>query len=136
MKLLDSNGKSVTISKSHEYLIDWGRDSRSKFQTSVKEFLRPRWKFDMVFEEFPVPKTRMSLDFFNKTQMIAIEVQGAQHLRYVSHFHGQHNYKFLQQLKRDHQKSEFCSRFGVKLVEIYPEDELTEELFKRFGVDI
>lgn len=137
MKLLDlKTGREVSVPKLSSYMINWHGKGKSKFQDSVKAFLYNYWRNDFVFEEFPVPRTRLSLDFFNRTKMIAVEVQGAQHTKYIPHFHGQHNYKFLTQLKRDEEKQRFCERFGVRLVEIYPSDIVDEDLFRRFDVEL
>ena len=36
------------------YLIKWDEKSRSKIQAEVKHFLKPFWKAQVVYEEFPV----------------------------------------------------------------------------------
>lgn len=136
MKLRDSNGRETLIHKPELYAIKWDGKCRSKFQSKVREFLRPYWKTHMVFEEFPIPHSRLSIDFFNWTRKVAVEVQGEQHLKYNKFFHGNHRLKYLQQLKRDDKKLEFCERFGIVLVEIYPTDILSEDLFKSFGVSL
>lgn len=134
MKLTSPSGKIFNLSKPQRYFVDWNKKSRSKFQFNVKKFLERYWKRDMVFEEFPIPKTRMTLDFFNFSTNVAIEVQGSQHLHYNKFFHGNTNYKYLTQLKRDQYKFDFCSDFGIVLIEIYSEEELTEEFFRKNGV--
>lgn len=48
--------------------IKWRGKSRSKLQLTVKNFLEPYWKNHIVFEEFPVYGTRMSVDFLNATK--------------------------------------------------------------------
>lgn len=136
MKLISTSGKEFSLSKPQKYFVDWDKKSRSKFQFGVKQFLYKYWNRDIVFEEFPVPHTRMTLDFFNFSTNVAIEVQGQQHLHYTKFFHGNNNYKYLTQLKRDQYKFDFCKDFGIVLVEIYPDDEITEELFKKQGVTL
>lgn len=91
---------------------------------------------DIVFEEFPVPKTRLSVDFLNHSKGIVVEVQGNQHIKYVKHFHGGRRTKYLEQLKRDELKYKFCEANNFVLVEIYESDILSAELFKRFGVEL
>ena len=71
----------------------------------------------------------MSLDFYNANKRIAIEVQGAQHTKYVKHFH-KNRYKFLDQLKRDQKKLDFCEINDIKLVEIYPNDTVDQSFFE------
>lgn len=133
MKLVNSDGKTIPISHPEKYSVKWKSKSRSKFQERVKNLLEPYWKYHIVFEEFPVPFTRMSLDFFNYSLNIAIEVQGSQHLGYNKFFHGGNNYKYLTQMKRDIHKLNFCESFGIKLIEIYPNDELSTDLLKKMG---
>lgn len=121
------------LKNAKKYLIKWRGKSRSKFQSSVKEFLHPYWKDDIVFEEFKIVGTRMTFDLYNANKKIAIEVQGAQHTKYVKFFHGS-RLKYLQQLKRDDKKFRFCEINDIKLVEIYPNDLVDVDLFLSFGV--
>mgnify|MGYP006979372245 CR=1 FL=1 len=75
---------SKNVSK---YMINWDEGSRSKLQYRVKQFLKPFWCYQMVFEEFPVYGTRMEVDILNATKKIAIEVNGPQHKKYNEFFH-------------------------------------------------
>lgn len=133
MKFFTLYGKYKPVRNSYRYKIDWNKNSRSKFQTQVKKILYDFWNFDLVYEEFPVVGTRLSLDFFNYNKNIAVEVQGAQHLRYVEHFH-RNKSNFLHQIKRDNKKLEFCELNSIKLIEIYPDDELSSANFAKFFV--
>ena len=134
MKLVSPSGRVFNISKPQRYLVQWDKPSRSKFQFHAKKFLQRYWKNDVVFEEFPVPHTKLTLDFFNFSTNVAIEVQGIQHRKYSKFFHGNTNYKYLDQLKRDQYKFDFCEEFGIVLVEIYSEEEFTEDFFKKQGI--
>jgi len=134
MLIKDIYGKECRITKPYKYTIDWEKDSISKFQTRVKFFLAKYWKSCIVFEEFRVPRTRLSVDLFNYTDKIVVEVQGQQHLSYSKFFHGETKHKFLQQLKRDEDKRRFCDANGFKLVEVYPNDKINKELFERQDV--
>jgi len=127
-------GSSKRVKTPKKYLIQWNGQSRSKLQFSVKKFMEPYWNTDIVFEEFPIAGTRMSFDFYNSNKNIAIEVQGGQHLKYTPFFHGKSKSTFLQQIRRDNDKQKFCELNGIKLVEIYPDDNLSLDLFKSFGV--
>ena len=128
MKFFDASGRSRNLKNAKKYLIDWDKPSRSKFQTCVKEFLRPYWKNDIVFEEFRVVGSRLTLDFYNANKKIAVEVQGAQHTKYVKFFH-KNRLKYSEQLKRDEKKLEFCKANNIKLAEIYPQDKINASLF-------
>ncbi|MDB4587562.1 hypothetical protein N9098_00345 [bacterium] len=127
-------GSTKRVKKPKNYMVKWEKPSRSKMQFGVKEFVKNYWFNDVVFEEFPIVGTRMSLDLYNANKNIAIEVQGAQHLKYTPFFHGKSKTTFLSQIRRDNDKQEFCKLNDIKLVEIYPEDKLSVDLFKTFGV--
>jgi hypothetical protein len=129
MKFFDCNGKIRNLKNAKKYLINWDTNSRSKFQKSVKDFLKPYWQNDIVFEELKVVGSRLSLDFYNANKKIAIEVQGQQHTKFVKHFHG-NRLKFLDQLKRDKKKLDFCENNGIKLVEIYYKNEIHASFFE------
>jgi hypothetical protein len=133
MKFKTLDGKDRTLKNAKSYIINWDNKSKSKFQFEVKKYLKKYWSGDVVFEEIKVVGTRLSLDFFNATKKVAIEVQGHQHFKYVKFFHG-NRVNFLNQIKRDFKKIEFCELNNIKLVEIYPNDELCKSLFERFGV--
>ena len=135
MKFKTLDNKERTIKNVRNYIIDWEGKSRSKFQFSVKKFLQPYWKGDVVFEELKIVGTRLSLDFYNANKKVAIEVQGQQHFKFVKFFHGS-RVNFLSQIKRDVKKIDFCEMNSINLVEIYPKDELSVELFKNFGVHL
>ena len=89
----------------------------------------PYWEHDIVFEEFRIVGTRLSLDFYNANKKIAIEVQGGQHIKYVKHFHG-NRLKYVDQLKRDKKKLDFCEINDINLVEIYPKDVVNASFFE------
>ena len=127
-------GSSKRVKKPKNYLINWNSSSRSKIQYETKQYLRKFWSQDIVFEEFPIAGTKMSLDFYNSNKNVAVEVQGNQHLKYTPFFHGKSKSNFLHQIKRDDEKKEFCELNNIKLVEIYPNDKLSKKLFKNFGV--
>ena len=129
MKFIDAYGKQRNLKNAKKYLIDWKKPSRSKFQTAVKKFLYPYWKNDIVFEEFRVVGSRLSLDFYNANKKIAVEVQGAQHTKYVKFFH-KNRFKYSDQLKRDEKKLDFCTANDIKLAEVYPKDVVTASLFE------
>lgn len=133
MKFKTLSGSIAELRNAKKYLVDWNGKSKSKFQLSVRDFLYPYWKSDIVFEEFKLVGTRLSFDLYNANKKIAIEVQGAQHTKYVKFFHG-NRMKYLEQLKRDDKKFRFCEINDINLVEIYPNDKICEDLFESFGV--
>ena len=134
MKFKTLTGAVRTIPKVKNYLIDWEGKSRSQIQKATKDFLKDYWGKHVVFEEFPVAGTKMSLDFYNANKKIAIEVQGQQHTKYTPFFHGNNKYNYINQLRRDQEKQNFCEINNIQLVEIYSTDELTKDFFKKLGV--
>ena len=126
-------GKRRRLKKPIKYLIDWEKVSRSQLQTKVKIFLKVFWDGDVVFEEFPVVGSRLTLDFYNATKNIAIEVQGKQHTKYNKFFHKGNKMNYLHQLKRDDEKLAFCDLNLIKLVEVHEGqvdfDELHRSIF-------
>jgi hypothetical protein len=127
MRFKTLTGSTKRLSKPHKYRIQWAEPSRSKMQKQVKDLLMPHWQRHVVFEEFPITGTRMTLDFYNANKKIAIEVQGRQHNNYVPHFHANNKANFLSQKRRDVQKKDFCRLNDIRLIEIFPEDKLTEK---------
>lgn len=121
MRLKDIRGNS-RYKNVRKKAIDWDGKSRSKFQEEVKSLLRSFWYGDVVFEEFPVYGTRYTLDFYNARRNIAIEVQGKQHTRYIKHFHNQNRQNFIDQLKKDDVKRQFCEINNIELIEIMEEE--------------
>jgi hypothetical protein len=134
MRFKTLTGATRTVKKAKNFLIDWDGKSRSKIQYNAKQFLKKYWSNHIVFEEFPVAGTKLSLDFYNANKKIAVEVQGKQHTKYVPFFHGKNKINYLNQLKRDRDKLNFCELNDIQLVEIYDGDELSEKLFESFGV--
>tara|TARA_R110001592_G_scaffold43363_1_gene140569 strand:+ start:80 stop:481 length:402 start_codon:yes stop_codon:yes gene_type:complete len=128
LKFLTLYGKEKPLRSPHKYKIKWNGKCRSKFQAEVRKYIYKYWKYDAVYEEFRVIGTQLSLDFYNHTKKIAIEVQGAQHLKFVKHFH-KTRANFVRQLRRDDKKIDFCEMNSIELLLIYPEDELSEEYF-------
>tara|TARA_A100001515_G_C4473481_1_gene177644 strand:+ start:142 stop:447 length:306 start_codon:yes stop_codon:yes gene_type:complete len=99
----------------------------------VKKFIKKYWDQDVVFEEFPVIGSRLSLDFYNANKKIAIEVQGQQHVKYIEFFH-RNRLNYLEQLKRDEKKEKFCEINNITLVTIYQNDIIDKHLFESQGV--
>lgn len=135
MEFLSLNKKKKRCKNLRKHLVDWSGTSRSKFQFQVKKFLQKYWNENIVFEEFPIVGTRLTLDFYNANKKIAIEVQGRQHTKFIEFFH-QNRMNFLHQLKRDEQKERFCELNDIKLVTIYEGEEVDIALFESQGVTL
>jgi hypothetical protein len=136
MKFKTVAGKERLIKNAKNYLIDWDAKSKSNIQWRVKQFLCPYWKRDVVFEELRVVGTRLSLDLYNANRKIAVEVQGRQHQQFNKFFHNNNRHQWLDQLRRDDIKLKFCLTNGIKLVEIYEDDEISSALFTRYDITL
>ena len=131
MTFLCTNGRERKIKNVSKYLIDWESDCKSGIQKNVKNQLKDYWFADVVFEEFPVAGTRLSLDFYNSTQKIAVEVDGNQHYRYNKFFHSNSRQNILHQLKRDEKKEYFCDINQIKLIRVLESDVLDSEKYPK-----
>lgn len=127
-------GREQKMRNPTKYLIKWDKKCRSKLQKKVKDLLYKHWKADVVFEEFPVLGSRMTIDFYNANKNIAIEVDGMQHYKYNKFFHSNSKHKFLEQLKRDEQKELFCESNSIKLIRIMENEKIDEELLKKLKI--
>jgi len=136
MKFKTLHGSFKRVPKIKNYLIDWDASSRSKIQFKVKQFLKDYWSNNVVFEEFPVAGTKLSFDFYNASKSIVIEVQGVQHRKYVPYFHKGNKINYLDQIRRDKQKIEFCKINAINFFEIYDSDEINKDLFINLGLDL
>lgn len=136
MEFKTIDGKLKRVKNLKKRIINWDASSRSKRQKLVKDFLKDYWYHHVTFEEFPVVGTRLSLDFYNANKKVAVEVQGSQHTKYNKFFHGGYKNNYLEQLKRDQMKAEFCEINDIILVEIYDSDTVNELLFKKFDVTL
>jgi|TARA_R100000008_G_C3514961_1_gene130818 hypothetical protein len=136
MEFKTIHGQVKRVKNIKKRIIDWEAPSRSKRQREVKKFLKKFWQSHVVFEEFPVAGTRLSIDIYNANKKIAIEVQGSQHTKYNKFFHGGHRNNYLEQLKRDEMKFKFCELNDIQLVEIYDSDVINISLFKKFDITL
>ena len=122
MILLDMNGKKVKANINTR-LFSSEAQSRSMFQHAAGEELIKRFPLESVLEEWTIPGSKMSLDFFIPTRMIAIEVQGEQHEKFSPFFHGS-RYKFVMQQNRDYYKKEWCEKNNITLIFINDKKEI------------
>jgi hypothetical protein len=134
---ITNKGKKKNINL-EKYKIDWDGKSLSKFQFQVKQFLRPYWDKNNVYEEVLVAGTRMHIDLYNKDKSIAIEIDGAQHDDFSEFFHQGSRTVYRNQIVRDEKKEEFCRLNHIDLVRIKPGDlkNLSKEWFLERGASI
>jgi hypothetical protein len=138
VRLYNIKGRLVSRTVSR-YLIKWDGKSRSKVQFKVKQFLKPFWKNQICYEEFPVFGSLLKVDILNATRKIAVEVHGNQHETFNKFFHENSRINFLKSISRDNAKFQWLTTNGFNLIEIYETevDELTVGFFqKKFGINL
>lgn len=138
MRLYNIYGKLAKKSVS-KYFIDWDSKSRSIAQFNVKQFLKPYWAGQIVYEEFPVYGSLLKVDFLNATKKIAIEVNGPQHNTFNPFFHNNSRVDYLKGIKRDYQKRVWLEKNNFILMEINTNEikDLSLDFFsKTFGISI
>lgn len=134
MNFLTTTGKTKKVKNIHKYFINWNKPCRSKVQKKIKDLLYEHWVADIVFEEFPVVGTRLTLDFYNANKKIAIEVDGNQHYKFNKFFHSNSRQNFLSQLQRDEKKEYFCEINQIRLVRILESDNINHDLLKQLQI--
>lgn len=98
----------------------------SKYQSSISTELYTRFGFLRIQENkrpgwlITDRGERLELDFYLPEMQIAVEVQGAQHYKYIPHFHKDFS-EFTSQVRRDQAKKSLCDKEGIALLEIYDE---------------
>ena len=136
--MFDIGGRLMNRNVS-SYVIDWDKRSRSIVQYRVKQFLRPYWFTQIVFEEFPVFGTRLKVDILNATLKVAVEVNGNQHETYNPFFHRGNPANYLKGFQNDEKKFRWLKRNGYKLLEINENEVgfLNREFFlTKFGITL
>ena len=131
MTFKDVNGRSKVVKAAWKYRVDWDRTCRSKLKKRVKDLLKECWEYDLVYEEFPVAGTRLTIDIYNASRKIAVETQGRAHTSFNKHFHNNSKQNFLHQIKRDFHKVQFCEINNIRLVEIFEGEKLDRALLER-----
>lgn len=127
LKTLQGRKRKLNI---RDYLVQWRGASLSKFQRNVKLFLEPYWSKKMIGEEVPMVGSKMRFDLFNATDKIVVEVMGEGHTDPEFYLH-ESAVDYLNQLRRDAKKADWCELNGYTLVEVFPGDmPLTPEFFK------
>lgn len=117
-----------------KYRINWDKKSRSKPQFQIKQFLKPYWEKQIVFEELRLPKNLLYCDILNATIKVAIEYHGVGHFEngFNKFFHKTHS-AYLRAIQRDAEKAKILEANGYQLIELYPDD--LEKLSPKFFLE-
>lgn len=119
MKFLTLSGREIRIDLIPSRYPVRSRDhSRSAGQFCLgRQVQQVYGRQAVILEEFPIPETRLSLDFYLPHHNLAFEFQGVQHDKYIQHFHGDRE-GFERQLKRDARKRQWCALNDITLIEV------------------
>jgi hypothetical protein len=79
--------------------------------------LRALYKSAAILEEFSIPGSKLSLDFYIPSFRVAFEFQGEQHDQFNAFFHKDKT-DFVKQSQRDQNKKDWCKLNSIKLIEI------------------
>jgi very-short-patch-repair endonuclease len=127
MKLYDINGELVqTDIRPSNKPVKF--KSRSILQGKVGEKLQELYPRDTILEDFTIPGSRLSVDFFLPKREMVIEIDGIQHSEYTPFFHGPLSTSggYGKQVSRDRQKEGWCSMNGFKLIRIEKDEDLDQ----------
>lgn len=128
MKLKTLDGRMV----SRQFTGDrYGLKSRDKCKSESQyllgQLLKRIYPGYVICEEFVIPDTRLSIDFFIPALGIIFEFDGSQHAKYNSFFHSSKK-AFEAQVGRDHTKEEWCAINNFRIVRVTNKNISKEEL--------
>ena len=124
MKLLDENGNKVTVAlRASKNPIR--EKSKSKFQKEIYGYLKEKFPNYIILEEWRIPRSRLSFDFFIPDLDLLIECQGEQHRKFVKFFHGEMQ-GFIDQKRRDKRKKDWAEMNDFELLCVFTLKELKE----------
>ena len=123
MKFKTLSNKEVSIEiKPSDYPIRSLDDCRSKGQFKLGQLLQEFYgSHAIILEDFILPETKLSLDFFLPHYKLAFEMQGIQHFQFSKFFHGDIT-GYIKQKKRDANKRHWCELNEIVLFEIQEKD--------------
>lgn len=116
-----SNGK-LKWHCDNSYRIDWNRKAPSKIAQTFKDFLYKNFRFNILYEEYRIPRTLLKIDFLDATKKIAYEISGEQHREFNKFFYNNSRSNYLNAIKRDVKKAKFLELNHYKLLELFEED--------------
>lgn len=127
LKMFDLNGKFVSVDvRPSSYPIRGV--SKSKLQGLTAEKLQELYPLEPLLEEFNVPGSKMTVDFFLPKMGLIVEVDGIQHDQHSPFFHGDRRVskKYAGQIYRDNQKEVWAENNGFRIVRVKTEKDLEE----------
>lgn len=135
---LNNSNKLVNVNSS-KYLIDWENDGNSKLEISFRDSIKQYWKQYLVLFQFRIPGSLMKFDFFCLNKRLIVEIDGIQHGEFNKHFHQNSRNNYLNSIKRDLIKEEWCKINNISLLRLNEDDLYSfspEFIEKTYGVNI
>lgn len=123
VKMFDINNQMVRANVDPRQYPVRGSDSLSSFQQEVGEKLLDKFTLYNILEEWPIPSSRLTLDFFIPQLGFVIEADGEQHRKFSKFFHGTVD-NFLKQKERDKKKDLWCEANGFKMIRVVKAEEV------------
>lgn len=121
MKFTKLNGDKLYSVNIIKYKVDWERKVSAP-QFKIKSLVKKFWEHNVVLEEFVIPGSRLRLDLFNTNKKIVLEVSpDCYHSDYNSFLHG-NRHKFLDKIKKDFAKRNWCERNNLSIIELTDKD--------------
>lgn len=119
MKFQTLRGKEVRLEiNPSNFPIMSKRDCKSFGQFNLgRQIIKIYGDSCVLLEEFLIPDSRLSLDFYMPNNRLAFEFQGIQHDKFSKFFH-QTRSGFDKQLERDRLKKVWCGLNKITLVEV------------------
>lgn len=91
-------------------------ECKSNAQFRFGQRLKAMFPFSKILEEFGIPQSgALAIDFWLFNEGFAFEIQGAQHTKFVKHFHGNQQ-GFRRQKMNDSKKKRWCELNGITLI--------------------
>jgi len=99
-----------------KYRLKSKEECKSNAQFRFGQRLKEIFPHSKILEEFGLPNTgALALDFWLPDEGFAFEVQGAQHSKFVKHYHGTQA-GFRKQKMNDSRKRRWCEINNIKLM--------------------
>lgn len=134
MKVVGLNNREYNLDLKKYIVLPSDTKKKSKYHLSARILLNDIFKGYSVYEEVKLPGSRtpnkqsvLFLDFFVPYFNLAVEVHGAQHYEFCRFFH-KTKADFLNQVRRDEIKKEWCELNKIHLIELSYKD--SEEIWR------
>jgi very-short-patch-repair endonuclease len=139
MRVTKFNSRKEILLRTNKYLIDWQNDGASKLEKQFRDLIKPYWFHQVVLFQLRIPGSLLRIDFVNCNKKIAVEINGGQHETYNKHFHRGSRLVWIEHIKRDLQKREWCEENNIQVLELEQEDLdrfSPQYIEKNYGVNI